>query len=195
MNKNENKELKTLKGKVNHIFIDTETTGLGVFSGTTRKDQIIEIGACWREGENIRTVGARCNPGIEYLENAGEALKLQGRTKEEVLACQDITEVSSIIKEKLSAIPHAVFHAWNIPFDRYFVEQAPWHINLEWGEDPMIMASRDMGYSYDRIALWKAVNFYDIGMDETIKFHHALSDAYLAMRVWEEINKRNGVKL
>ena len=178
-----------------HIFIDTETTGLGVFAETPRKDQIIEIGAVWREGENIRTVGAMGNPGLEYLENAGEALKLQGRTKEEVLAFQDIREVSSIIKEKLSSIPHAVFHAWNIRFDRYFLEQEPWHLNVAWGEDPMIMASRNMGYSYDRIALWKAVNFYDIGMDETIKFHHALSDAYLAMRVWEEINKRQGVKL
>lgn len=178
-----------------HVFLDTETTGLGPFTSPAREDQIIEVAFIWREKGKIKAIQELCNPGKEYLRIASTALDIQGRTIKDVLAFQDINTAAEKVKKQLSGLDNPVYHSWNIPFDKYFLEQEPWHLMGTWGEDPMIMASRDMGYSYDRIALWKAVNFYDIGMDETIQFHHALSDAYLAMRVWEEINKRNGVKL
>lgn len=178
-----------------HIFIDTETTGLGPFGDVKRDDQIIEIAFVWSDHGVIHYMQKRCNPGKEYLENAQEALDIQSRSMEEVLGFEDIHAVSNIIKEKLASLQNSVFHAWNIPFDRYFVEQKPWNLNLEWGNDPMVLASRDMGYSYDRIALWKAVDFYGIGMPDSMKYHHAGSDAFLAMRVWEAIqSKQRSIK-
>lgn len=174
---------------MNHIFIDTETTGLGPQAG--RRDQIIEIAFVWNQNGKINTIQEFANPGPCYLIDCDEALNIQGRTILDVLKFQDISRAARKVKQSLDEIPGSkIFHSWNIPFDKFFVEQDPWNLNLEWGDDPMILASRYMGYSYDRIALWKAVNFFEIEMPEKFHFHSALADAYMAMKVYEAIGKK-----
>ena len=171
---------------MNHIFIDTETTGLGPQAG--RRDQIIEIAFVWNNNGKINTIQEFANPGAEYLHDCDEALSIQGRTLEEVISFQDIEKASKKVKNAIDKIPgKKTFHSWNIPFDKYFVEQEPWNLNLNWGDDPMVMASRYMGYSYDRIALWKAVNYFGIEMPENFHLHSALSDAWMALKIYEEI--------
>ena len=82
-----------------------------------------------------------------------------------------------------------IFHAYNQAFDRPFLEASPWRLKLNWGDDVMIMASRYLGYTYDRLALEKALT--GLGLDRRVKGprHRADSDAYAALLVWEEINK------
>lgn len=179
-----------MNNKKIHIFLDTETTGLGPQAG--RRDQIIEIAFVWNQNGKINTIQEFCNPGPEYLIDCDEALNIQGRTILDVLKFQDIYKAARKVKHSIMEIPgEKIFHSWNIPFDRYFVEQSPWNLNLKWGEDPMVLASRYMGYSYDRIALWKAVNFFEIEMPEGFQFHSALADAYMAMKIYEAITGGN----
>lgn len=173
-----------------HIFLDTETTGLGPQAG--RRDQIIEIAFVWNHKGKINTIQEFANPGPEYLIDCDEALSIQGRTILDVLKFQDIYKAARQVKNSIMEIPgEKIFHSWNIPFDKYFVEQDPWNLNLKWGEDPMVLASRYMGYSYDRIALWKAVNFFEIEMPDDFHFHSALADAYMAMKIYEKITGGN----
>ena len=171
-----------------HVFLDTETTGLGPFTSPERHDQIIEIAFVWNENGKIKYIQEFSNPGMEYLNNADEALNIQGRTIDEIKSYQDMATASRNVKKKLSTLQDPVYHSWNIPFDRYFLEQDPWNLSLNWGEDPMIMASRYMGYSYDRIALSKAADYFEIEMPENFRFHTALADAYMAMKIWEVIS-------
>ena len=179
-----------------HIFLDTETTGLGQFSQERRKDQIIEIAFIWKQGDRYQTIQEKCNPGIEYLKNADEALRVQKRTLAEVISFPPIEKVASNVKNRIMKLTEneVEFHAWNIPFDKFFVEQEPWNLKLNWGEDPMVLASRDMGFNYDRIALWKEVKHYTIQSQEILQgnvsgFHSALYDAYMAMLIYEKIKE------
>lgn len=172
-----------------HVFCDTETTGLGPFGKPERKDQIIEVAFIWREGREIKYIQELFNPGLEYLIKAGEALKIQGRTRGEVFGCQEMKEARIKVITQLSYVSNPVYHSWNIPFDRFFLEQHPWNLYLEWGEDPMVLASRYMGYSYDRIALWKAAEYFEIQLPEDYRWHTALADAYMAMKIWEAMQK------
>lgn len=167
-----------------HIFLDTETTGLGPFGTPGRHDQIIEVAMIWEVNGKLQYIQEFANPGMEYLRDSSEALMLQGRTIIDVLAYQDISIAATLVRAKIRDIK-AEFHAWNIPFDRYFLEQGPWNLNLNWGEDPMVLASRYMGYSYDRIALRKASRYFQIRMPESYRFHNALADAYMAMKIYE----------
>ena len=172
-----------------HVFLDTETTGLGPFTSPERHDQILEIAFVWKEKGKIKYIQEFCNPGMEYLNNADEALNIQGRTTKDVLAFQDISTAAEKVKKHLSGLDNPIFHSWNIPFDRFFIEQDPWNLSLNWGEDPMVMASRYMGYSYDRIALSKAADYFEIEMPPgNFRFHTALADAYMAMKIWEVIS-------
>ena len=168
-----------------HVFCDTETTGLGPFGKPERKDQIIEVAFIWREGREIKYIQELFNPGLQYLVKAQEALKIQGRTLTEVFEYKPIDKAYSTLVGQLPYLHDEVYHSWNIPFDRFFLEQDPFHFILEWGEDPMVLASRYMGYSYDRIALWKAAEYFEIKMPENYRWHTALADAYMAMRIWE----------
>ncbi len=174
-----------------HIFLDTETTGLGPFGKEPRKDQIIEVAFVWEEDGKIQKIHELCNPGNEYLENAEEALKVQGRTKEEVNSFQEVGDAIQSVRDQLVNLKgfpmKTEFHAWNIGFDKFFIEQHPWKIGLNWGEDPMVLASRKMGYSYDRIGLAKAAAYFEIELPEDSHFHSALADAYMAMMIYKKI--------
>lgn len=39
-----------------HVFLDTETTGLGPFTSPERHDQIIEIAFIWKEKGKIKYI-------------------------------------------------------------------------------------------------------------------------------------------
>lgn len=170
-----------------HVFLDTETTGLGPFTSPAREDQIIEVAFIWREKGKIKAIQELCNPGKEYLRIASTALDIQGRTIKDVLAFQDINTAAEKVKKQLSGLDNPVYHSWNIPFDKYFLEQEPWHLMGTWGEDPMVITSRYLGYQYDRIALQKAALYFDLKLPDNMRFHTALSDAFMAMRIWEVI--------
>lgn len=60
-----------------HVFLDTETTGLGPFTSPAREDQIIEVAFIWREKGKIKAIQELCNPGKEYLRIASTALDIQ----------------------------------------------------------------------------------------------------------------------
>ena len=180
-----------------HIFFDTETTGLGDLATPPREDAIVEVGMAYRFDGKIITYGNVCKPYDYFFADgrANEALKVSGITMEEINKAKsedDIAEEVRNILNKLILVERQdiVLHSYNIPFDQSFLEDCPWFLGFyDWGEDPMVLASRDMGFNYDRIALWKAVKYYLIEAPDESRYHSALYDAYMAMLIYEKIKE------
>ncbi|MDG6934679.1 MAG: 3'-5' exonuclease [Nitrososphaerota archaeon] len=177
-----------------HMFVDTETTGLGHLGTPPRIDGIVQIAFAWRNSNGkVKKQSWLCNPGKRMLsgDRAVEAFSKSNLKMKDIqsapAAMEVATEVRLFLKENVHS--RVVFHAYNQAFDRPFLEASPWRLKLNWGDDVMIMASRYLGYTYDRLALEKALT--GLGLDRRVKGprHRADSDAYAALLVWEEINK------
>ena len=177
-----------------HMFVDTETTGLGHRDRPPRTDGIVQIAFAWRDsGRRVKRQSWFCNPGKKMLADnrAAEAFSKSNLKMEDIQSAPPArkvaTEVRRFLKETVDS--RAIFHAYHLAFDQPFLEASPWRLKLNWGADVMIMASKYLGYSYDRLALEKALT--RLGLDRLVKgpLHRANSDAYAALLVWEEINK------
>ena len=184
-----------------HIFIDTETTGLGHVANPPRDDAIIEIGIAYRNINNsIIRKSWLCNPGEKYFKDgyADEALSVSHISKEDILAARSPYEVRKDIKDYtiridkhtatflFGKVTAPIFHAYNIPFDSVFLEKDPWSFHLTWGIDIMDLSRDYFGLpSSYRIRLSTSMNKLGIALDG--EPHRASTDAVSAMLVYEAI--------
>ena len=195
-----------------HVFVDTETTGLGPFGDPPREDAIIEVGAAYREDGKIVTKSWFCNPGEKYFEKgrAVQALRINGNSMDNILSASDPFTVSRnlynhltahIIKTRNMPLDPTVFwqnytsgfefHAFNIPFDKFFLSQDPWYMGqyVKWGVDVM-----DLSHDF-----FDLPSDYKIGLKRTMERlgivphgepHRAVTDAISALQVFEAITKK-----
>ena len=175
-----------------HIFIDTETTGLGHVANPPRDDAIIEIGIAYRNINNsIIRKSWLCNPGEKYLEDryADEALSVSHISKEDIFASKSPQKVVENVVNLFASLGNGravVFHAYNIPFDSVFLKKEPWNLNLNWGIDVMDLSRDYFGLPpFYRIKLSTSMNKLGIVADG--EPHRASTDAVSAMLVYEAI--------
>ena len=187
-----------------HIFLDTETTGLGLFANPVREDAIIEVGLACRMDNDIYTWGSICRPPKKYFEKgrADEAMKVNCITLEEIKEAPGIYDVSTELHRKISHISHLpmvdrgniMLHSYNIPFDRTFLSKRPWLLGeLTWGEDVMDLAFNHFQLpAGNKIGLARTLE--RLGIKPEGKPHRAVTDAVSAMLAYEKIKEIEGVR-
>ena len=177
-----------------HIFLDTETTGLGhVAKYEIREDAVIEIGLAFRLDGDIYSRSWLCNPGEKYFQNgrADEALSVSKIPMDAIMNAPSATEVAVHVKGFLANLhypltnrPIPLFHSYNIAFDRPFLEKSPWNFEYKWGENPMLLAADIINPESGRWPrLEDAMHFFNIKREGNA--HSALSDAIAALKVHE----------
>lgn len=183
-----------MKEDLIHVFIDTETTGLGHADWhEEREDAIVEIGIAIRIDGELYSRSWLCNPGEKYFENgrADYALSVSHIPINAIMNAARDTEVALKVKGFLADLLHPLtnrpiplFHSYNIAFDRPFLEKSPWNFEYKWGEDPMIMA-RDIlnGKEGKYPKLDDAMHSF--GISRKGNAHRAESDAIAALEVFE----------
>lgn len=183
---------------MNIIVLDTETTGLRAQQG--RADAIIQVAAvAVKDGEIVDTFESLCFPGEEYFENgrADDALRVNKHTLEELRAAPSHDLVANDLDAWIVKHRPAVYTAYNVGFDRPFLEAHPWFIDLiedtRWGRCIMLHAARYLGeqgknsrrYNDWRwVKLQEAVRLLDLDLQEELQnAHDALADTVMAARV------------
>ena len=177
-----------------HIFLDTETTGLGHADWhEEREDAIVEIGIAIRIDGELYSRSWLCNPGEKYFENgrADYALSVSHIPINAIMNAARDTEVALKVKGFLADLHHPLtnrpiplFHSYNIAFDRPFLEKSPWNFEYKWGEDPMLLAADIINPESGRWPrLEDAMHFFNINREGNA--HSALSDAIAALKVHE----------
>ena len=86
-----------------------------------------------------------------------------------------------MVRNHLHSLGNIELHAYNIEFDRPFLEKEPWDFNFKWGADPMLMA-KEIFQEEQWLSLVKAMERLNIVRHG--KPHSAGSDADGAMRVY-----------
>jgi len=173
-----------------HVFIDTETTGLGHRSNPPREDAIVEVGIAYRINGHIKSWGAICNPGKKYYADgrAKEAFAVNNIKEDEILNAEDSTAIANELKIKLTEAGPILLHAYNIPFDKPFLEKEPWSLEANWGIDIMKMA-----HSYFKLpvnhrirleTVLKSLNIVPDGIP-----HRAETDARTTLLAYEAMMK------
>lgn len=190
------------------VVLDVETTGLGRQVG--RPDGIVQVGMATRDPETgeIRTWSDVCNPGQGYLAGgrADEALEINGLTKDEVLAARPARKVAADLHEKLEALRDRAadgglgaaldrlrgrfagldLRAYNVGFDRGFLQDDPWRIDGPWGPCLMLAAHEVLNPGGKWPKLGEACDALEIELGEE-EAHDAGADAEAALRVWEHL--------
>ena len=185
---------------------DVETTGLDPVN-----DAIVEIGAVEVavDGEIVGRLQMLIYPGWEYLDNphVDDALRVQGRTKEDVLIGEDPHTAAKLLKAFLgSPSDDVAVGFYNQKFDFGFLSQPPYNLSHEYGFfDIMLMAAEIMGKAgspycpqwpdgqYKWPKLREAAEFFEVDVPENM--HNALADAEVAAKVaveidtWEEVDE------
>lgn len=184
-----------------HVFVDTETTGLGHASKhEIRADAIVEFGLAFRLGTDIYSKSWICRPDAKYLENgwADEALSVSHIPLEEIRNAPGDYDIAIAVKRyicgihDLTGIP-VLLHSYNIAFDKVFLEKRPWNFDYEWGEDPMLLATPILNIKgADGRIRWPrleaAMDYFHI--DRQGDAHRAASDAIAALEVYEQCKER-----
>lgn len=175
------------------VVIDTETTGLGPKSREgPRPDAIVQVGVAWRHPKKGIQVWERlCNPGLKFLANgrASEALAVNRLSEASVrkapsaaTIARDLRALLGLIKEEAGGLD---VRAFNVEFDRPFLEAEPWNLLVSWGPCLMIEAAQAFGGLSGRIPLWRACQEAGVPTDD--RLHTAGTDARLALQVHEFI--------
>lgn len=183
-----------------HIFLDTETTGLGhVAKYEIREDAVVEIGLAFRLDGEIYSRSWLCNPGERYFENgrADEALSVSHIPMDAILNAPSATEVSVHVKSFLANLhypltnrPIPILHSYNIGFDRPFLEKSPWNFEYEWGMDPMKLAAPIINPDTGAWpSLEAAMHYFHIEREGSA--HRAGSDALAGLKVLEACLEHN----
>ena len=178
------------------IVIDTETTGLG--AQHYREDAIVQIGAVVvRDGIIIDEFSSCCWPGEKYFLDgrAGVALAINNLGMSELRSSPMDGEVAEEFRRWLLQYLPARITAYNIAFDRPFLEQEPWELHeidgLEWGGCIMLYAAEYLGDKglnkwNHRFRNWKWPKLGEAAVKlgvEMVKAHDAAGDARTATEV------------
>ena len=178
------------------VVLDTETTGLGHRDKAgPREDGIVQVGFAYRDPSmgDVRTWRRFCDPGRRLYENgrAAVAFAWNGRTEAEVLASPPATLVAEELRAALAAlrIRHGPLdlRAYNVPFDRAFLEAAPWDLRAEWG--PCLMQAATV---LDPRGRWPRLEAAcaALGFAHPGPAHDAGADAHAALLVMEALERR-----
>jgi DNA polymerase III alpha subunit (gram-positive type) len=173
-----------------HVFIDTETTGLGHRSNPPREDAIVEVGIAYRINGNIKSWGAICNPGEKYYAygRAKEAFAVNNIKEDEILNAEDSATIANELKLRLNEAWPIQLHAYNIPFDKPFLIKEPWNLEADWGIDVMNMAHAYFKLpANSRIRLETVLKNLNIVPDGTP--HRAETDARTTLLAYEAMLK------
>lgn len=181
------------------VVLDTETTGFGVSRG--RADGVVQIGLAYRipGSSHVVTWGMTCNPGAEYLEGgrAREALRISGLDEDAVRASPSASEAASRLGRILASLrsEHAFVRltAYNIDFDRPFLEASPWNLTGPWGECIMLNAHKALNPEGKWPRLTEACGALQIQYPG--RAHEARIDAYAALLVHEALEARGTVRV
>ena len=177
-------------------MIDTETTGLG--AQHYREDAIVQVGAVVvRDGKIIDEFNSCCWPGEKYFLDgrAGAALAINNLNMSELRSSPPDEEVAEDFRRWLSPYLPARITAYNIAFDRPFLEQEPWELHdleeLEWGNCIMLYAAEYLGdrglnkwNTHFQNWKWPKLGEAAIKLEvEMVKAHDAVGDARTAAEV------------
>lgn len=125
------------------VVVDTETTGFGHMRG--RDDAVVQVGFAWRNSSGkLQCFEYLANPGDDYLSRADpKALEVNGLTIERVRSFAPHEAVARRLKDHLESVGASRLHAYNVAFDRPFLEKRPWQVSLPWGGCIMLAATPD----------------------------------------------------
>ncbi len=181
---------------MNIIVVDTETTGLGQQKG--REDAVVQVGAVVISGGMIEDrFSEYCWPGERYFEDgrAAKALAVNELDIELLRKASPSRSVAAAFRNWLKFHLPGTMTAYNVAFDRPFLELPPWSLHeiegLRWGKCIMIEASRRLGemglnHRNRRFGDWKWVRLSDaakLSGVELYSAHDALSDAEAAAEI------------
>jgi len=171
------------------VVIDTETTGL-----SHRADAIVQVGLAYRErpDEPIQTWSEVCDPGERFLLPSRDlsALRINGLSVDEIKNGCPAEVVATGLREVLDHLDLAhgglSLRAYNMAFDRPFLEAPPWSLRASWGPCIMKLAHRHLapGGRWPRLSDACAA----LGIREAMnRAHDAASDARAALLVLERL--------
>jgi len=180
---------------MNIIVVDTETTGLG--AQQYRKDAIVQVGAVVvRDGNIIDEYNSCCWPGEEYFLDgrADYALEINSLSYDQLLMYPTDIVVADLFRNWISKYLPARITAFNVAFDKAFLDQKPWNLydieGLGWGKCIMLHAAEYLGEMGENYITWsgswkwpkleKACRVLDVDL---INAHDAAGDARAAAEV------------
>ena len=173
------------KDETIHVFIDTETTGLGHKDKyEIREDAVVEVGIAYMvNNKEPFSKSWLCQPDSRFLEGnrADKALEVSGLSYRTIYSAPRDYIIAQMVRNHLHSLGNIELHAYNIEFDRPFLEKEPWDFNFKWGADPMLMA-KEIFQEEQWLSLVKAMERLNIVRHG--KPHSAGSDADGAMRVY-----------
>lgn len=183
--------------KPRYVVVDTETTGLGHIGRPPREDGIVQVAFAWRDPATdlIRSSAWECDPGERYHANgrAEVALGIQKRSLQDVTRSPAAPLVSQAVHRQLERLGGPELRAYNVAFDRPFLQAAPWRINeagVSWGPCIMLRAAETINGPQGK---WpKLVEAAEALRVATggFRLHSAAGDALLALLVEEAIEER-----
>ena len=172
------------------VTIDTETTGLGANDRRgARIDGVVQVGIAYRiPKKEVRVWSKLCNPGAKFLAlgRADEALAINRLSVPTILEAQPADAVASELRELLATIAEKhggiELRAYNMGFDRPFLEVPPWRLAHSWGQCLMIEAMEHYGLDR-RPRLIDALSIAKVPWEAEL--HDAGADAHAALLLHE----------
>jgi DNA polymerase III epsilon subunit-like protein len=176
------------------VAVDTETTGLGHVHA--RPDGVVQVGLAWRDPSSgrVETWRAPCDPGAAFYADgrAAGAFRVNGMSPELVATFPPAARVAAMLRGRLRAleIRHGPLdlRAYNLDFDRPFLEAAPWSIPGPWGPCLLREAQARLGR---RPRLVDALAAF--GIDHPGEAHDAGADAHAALLLHEAMRQPQAV--
>jgi hypothetical protein len=157
---------------------------------------VVQVGIAWRSAAGEMQIWEQtCDPGRSYLAGgrADEALSINGLTPAVIQLAPRASAVARALRSKLVGIRkdhHGLeLRAFNMSFDRPFLEAQPWNLKAEWGPCLMIQAARLFGSFNGRIPLWRACQEANIPLGA--RLHTAGIDARLALELHEFMRRKS----
>lgn len=176
------------------VVLDTETTGLGHVR--RREDGVVQVAAAHRDPRTgaVEVWSAVCDPGQRFYQDGRAALAFEknGLTPEAVARAPPAAEVAGALRGRLRALAGAHgpldLRAYNVQFDRPFLEASPWGLAAEhaWGPCLMLAAHARLDprgkwprlrEACDRLGVaWPGAREHDAGADAhaALLLHEAL---------------------
>jgi DNA polymerase III epsilon subunit-like protein len=173
---------------VNLIFVDTETTGLGVHGNPPREDGVLEVGLAWEEDGLLRSWQCRCNPGDHPWKDgrADQALQVNGITAAEIAQAPSVTTVAAYARTTIRRIAKGgmfTLVAFNAPFDRSFLETPDWALGATAWRDAKERARRVSGATRRHLSLRAACEKLGVNVED-LRAHSAAGAAEATRRLW-----------
>ncbi len=175
-----------------YIVVDLETTGL-----SPKDSSIIQIGAVALLYENCRLTPldkeffTEVWPGEEAFEKEGidRILELNHSSVDQLRRAPETDVVAGIFHEWLKLFDGRLLAtAYNIGFDRKFLQEEPWCLDnlVIWDRDLMEWTAKELR-SRNWVKLKVALREYGIDVPEGEELHTAITDARMAAKLFMEL--------